>query len=289
MRFSFFPWFRHSLDAIIFLSILIGPAMAFSQKGLYPHPASANPSVEWYGSPFPDAPDPGPPSAGEGRAAANAPTQRQKAEVQAQNDRALQTKRILGLIPNFRSVSTDDVLPAQTVKEKFLTATDDSFDYSSIFIPATLAGYGYMRNATPEFGTGPGAFGQYLWHSAVDQTSENYLVEFVVPSIAHQDNRFYTLGRGGFLKRTGYALSRAVITRSDSAHEEFNVSEVLGAGASAALSTAYYPASQRTFGNVASSWGLDVGIDAASFVIKEFWPDINRRWMHRVNSPQPLP
>lgn len=192
------------------------------------------------------------------------------------------------MIPNFRSVSTDDVLPAQSVKEKFLTATDDSFDYSSIFIPVALAGYGYLRNATPEFGTGPGAYGQYLWHSAVDQTTENYFVEFVVPAIAHQDNRYYTLGHGGFLKRTGYALSRAVITRSDSAHEEFNVSEVLGAGASAALSTAYYPASQRTFGNVASSWGVDVGIDAASFAIKEFWPDINRRWMHRVNSPKPL-
>ncbi len=185
----------------------------------------------------------------------------QQAQTQTENDKAVQTKRILGVIPNFRSVSTDDVLPAQSVKEKFLTATDDSFDYSSIFIPVALAGYGYLRNATPEFGTGPGAYGQYLWHSAVDQTTENYFVEFVVPAIAHQDNRYYTLGHGGFLKRTGYALSRAVITRSDSAHEEFNVSEVLGAGASAALSTAYYPASQRTFGNVASSWGVDVGID----------------------------
>ncbi len=151
----------------------------------------------------------------------------QQAQTQTENDKAVQTKRILGVIPNFRSVSRDDVLPAQSVKEKFLTATDDSFDYSSIFIPVALAGYGYLRNATPEFGTGPGAYGQYPWHSAVDQTTENYFVEFVVPAIAHQDNRYYTLGHGGFLKRTGYALSRAVITRSDSAHEEFNVSEVL--------------------------------------------------------------
>src|ERR1700733_7620228 len=137
-----------------------------------------------------------------------------------------QTKRILGLIPNFRSVSTDEKLPPMTVKEKFLTATDDSFDYSSIFIPAALAGFSMARKATPEFGQGAVGYGRYLWHSAVDQTSENYMVEFILPSLTHEDNRYYTLGRGGFFKRTGYALSRAVITRSDSGHDTFNISEV---------------------------------------------------------------
>ncbi len=202
------------------------------------------------------------------------------------SDGAGQTKRILGIIPNFRSVSTSDVLPAQSVKEKFLTATDDSFDYSSIFVPAALAGFGLAQNSTREFGQGSAGYGRYLWHAAVDQTTENYFVEFVVPAIAHQDNRYYTLGHGGFLKRTGYSLSRAVITRSDSAREEFNISEILGAGSSAALSAAYYPSNERTIGNVGTQWSLDVGIDAASFMVKEFWPDINRRFMHRGNSPK---
>ena len=52
-----------------------------------------------------------------------------------------QTKRILGIIPNFRAVSTDEKLPAQSVKEKFVTTTEDSFDYSSAVIPIVLAGY----------------------------------------------------------------------------------------------------------------------------------------------------
>jgi len=192
-----------------------------------------------------------------------------------------QTKRILGIIPNFRSVSTDEKLPPMSVKEKFLTATDDSFDYSSIFVPAMLAAYSMGTKATPEFGQGASGYGQYFWHSALDQTSENYMVEFVFPVITHQDNRYYTLGRGGFFKRTGYALSRAVITRNDAGNETFNTSEVVGAGASAGLSTAYYPASQRTFSNVSSEWGIDVAIDAASFVAKEFWPDINRKLFHQ--------
>ena len=195
-----------------------------------------------------------------------------------------QTKRILGIIPNFRSVSTDEKLPPMSVKEKFLTATDDSFDYSAVFIPAALAGISLARNSTPEFGEGAVGYGRYFWHSALDQTSENYMVEFVFPVITRQDNRYYTLGRGGFFKRTGYALSRAVITRNDAGNETFNSSEVFGAGASAGLSTLYYPASQRNFSNVASEWAVDVGIDAASFVAKEFWPDINRKLFHQKDT-----
>ena len=166
------------------------------------------------------------------------------------------------------------------MKEKFTTATEDSFDYSAIFIPALLAGYSLETNATPEFGHGGLGYGRYLWHSTVDQTSENYMVEFVVPALTHEDTRYYTLGHGGFLKRTGYALSRAVITRNDAGREVFNASEVIGAGASAGLSTLYYPVRERSFGNTGTEWGIDVAVDALSFEAKEFWPNINRWLFH---------
>ena len=168
-----------------------------------------------------------------------------------------------------------------SVKEKFLTATDDSFDYSSIFIPAALAAYSMGTKATPEFGQGAVGYGRYFWNTALDQTSENYMVEFVLPAITREDNRYYTLGRGGFFKRTGYALSRAAITRNDAGRDTFNLSEVVGAGASSGLSSLYYPTRERSFGNTASEWGIDIGIDAASFVVKEFWPDINHRLFHQ--------
>jgi hypothetical protein len=191
-----------------------------------------------------------------------------------------QTKRILGIIPNFRAVSADTTLPPQTLKEKFLTATQDSFDYSSAFVPAALAAYSLATDAIPEFHQSGEGYARYFWRAALDQTNENYMVEFVVPAIARQDNRYYTLGHGGFLKRTGYAISRVVITRSDAATEQFNVSEVLGAGAAAALSTTYYPPSQQNFSSVGRTWGVSVGIDALSFIAKEFWPDINYHLFH---------
>jgi hypothetical protein len=191
-----------------------------------------------------------------------------------------QTKRILGIFPNFRSVSANVQLPPQTVNEKFITATHDSFDYSSIFIPAVVAGYSQATNATPEFHQGAAGYGRYFWHTYLDQTSENYFVEFIVPVITHEDTRYYTLGSGGFWKRTGYSLSRVVITRNDAGHETFNISEIVGAGAAASVSNLYYPSGERTFNNTASRWGLNVGIDAVTFCAHEFWPDINHALFH---------
>ncbi len=191
-----------------------------------------------------------------------------------------QTKRILGIIPNFRSVSADQKLPPMTVKEKFFEATQDSFDYSSIFLPAAVAGFNDARRSTPEFGHGGIAYGRYLWHSAVDQTIENYTVEFIVPAITHEDPRYYTKGHGGFLKRTGYSLSRVVVTRSDNDREVFNSSEIFGALGGAGISNLYYPSAERTVGNTMTTFGTSIGIDALTFMVHEFWPDINGALFH---------
>jgi hypothetical protein len=211
-----------------------------------------------------------------------------QSQSQTDDQAPAQTHRILGILPNFRAVSADVKLPPQSVKEKFITASEDSFDYSALFVPIALAGYNLERNSDPEFGGGGLGYARYLWHSAVDQTSENYFVEFIVPAATHEDTRYYTLGHGGFLKRTGYALSRSVITRTDSGNETFNMSEVFGAGTAAGLSTLYYPTRERSFGNTADQWGLNVGIDALSFEVKEFWPDINHYLFHGAPPSQAI-
>ena len=194
-----------------------------------------------------------------------------------------QTKRILGIFPNFRAVSANTHLPPQTVKDKFVTATQDSFDYSSIFLPAAVAGINQATNATPEFRQGAAGYARYFWHDFVDQASENYMVEFILPTITREDNRYYTLGSGGFLKRAGYSLSRAVITRNDAGHDTFNISEVVGAGAAAGISNLYYPQPERTLNNTLDKWVTNVGIDAGTFLFHEFWPDVNKALFHTKN------
>jgi hypothetical protein len=257
----------------------LGLAQQFSDSGSAPTGSAL--------SALPDTPDAAQSSGSQSGAPQSSSSQPSPAQTNA-DQRLPQTKRILGIVPNFRAVSTDEKLPPQTVKEKFMDATQDSFDYSSIIIPAVIAGYSMATNQYPEFHQGAAGYVRYFWHSAVDQTSENYMVEFIVPVITREDTRYYTLGRGGFVKRTGYALSRVVVTRTDAGNESINLSEIVGAGAASGLSSLYYPTRERSFGNTASEWGLDLGIDGLSFMAREFWPDINRRLFHGKGSVDPV-
>ena len=272
-----------------------GPAMGPAQTGLaqtdlvqkmdVAQAPAAVPGASPAATPAPDAAAQAPATPAQSPnanapASQNQPAQNQPPQNAPESSGGQQTKRILGIVPNFRAVSADQKLPPETVKEKFMDATEDSFDYSSIFFPGVVAAYDMARDATPEFHQGAAGYARYFWHAAVDQTSENYMVEFIYPTLTHEDARYYTLGHGGFWKRTGYALSRAVVTRTDSGKETFNVSEVVGAGSAAGISNLYYPSRSRTFGNTAGQWGLDVGIDSGVFVFREFWPDINRHVFH---------
>lgn len=193
-----------------------------------------------------------------------------------------QTKRIFWVIPNYRAVSADTHLPAQTVKEKFWLATQDSFDYSAFVLAGLLAGYSQAMNSSPEFDDGAAASGRYYWHSFADEAVGNYFTEAIVPSLTHEDPRYYTLGHihGGFFRRAGYAVSRLVITRSDSGGTTFNFSEIVGNGLGAGVSDLYYPRQERTMGQTGVKWATQIGIDGIANLLKEFWPDISHRALH---------
>jgi len=192
-----------------------------------------------------------------------------------------QTKRILGIVPNFRSVSADEKLPPQSIKDKFITTSQDSFDYSAFIFAGILAGVSQAENSYPEFHQGAAGYGRYYWHTFSDQAVENYMVEFILPTAFRQDSRYYTLGSGGLVKRAGYSFSRTLITRSDNGEETFNASEVIGAGAASGISSLYYPGRERTWTKVGQRWLTDVCLDGLTFVFKEFWPDVNNAVFHQ--------
>lgn len=192
-----------------------------------------------------------------------------------------QTKRIFWIIPNYRSVSADCQLPPLSVKDKFVLATEDSFDYSAFIVAGMVAGYSMATVQYREFHQGAAGYGRYYWHSFADQAVGNYFTEAIVPTLSHEDPRYYTLGHGGFVHRTGYAISRLVVTRTDSGGNSFNYSEIVGNAAGAALSNAYYPQVERTWGNTMSKWATQVGIDGVANILKEFWPDIRQKVFHQ--------
>lgn len=191
-----------------------------------------------------------------------------------------QTKRILGIMPNFSAVSADTKLAPQTPKEKFVIAAKNSFDYSSFVIAAIQSGINMASDSYPEFHQGVAGYGRYYYHTLLDTADENFMVAGLWPVVFHQDNRFYTLGHGGFKKRALYAATRVLITRTDNGNRTFNASEIVGAGAASGLSTVYYPEQYRTWTKVGQKWLTSCIIDSANFTFKEFWPDINRKIFH---------
>src|SRR5271157_1481235 len=80
-------------------------------------------------------------------------------------DTGQQTKRILFIIPNFRSVSVDEKLPPMTAKEEIKLVVQDSFDYSSFIYVGIVAGIGQAENSYPDFGQGAAGYGRYYWHN----------------------------------------------------------------------------------------------------------------------------
>jgi hypothetical protein len=187
-----------------------------------------------------------------------------------------QTKRILFIVPNFRSVSADVKLPPLTPEQKLKLTLQDSFDYSSFIYVGITAGIGQLGKSYPEFHQGAAGYGRYYWHSFADAVGANAFTEFIVPVATHEDPRFYTMGHGGFGRRTWYSASRLIITRTDDANETFNFSEIVGAGAAAGISNLYYPSQTRTWTKTGQKWLTQVGIDGISNIAKEFWPDINQ-------------
>lgn len=204
----------------------------------------------------------------------------QPASVEDSPDYGRQTKRILYIVPNFRAISAGEHLPPQSARDKLRDATQDTFDYSNWVFIGILSGIGQAEKSTPEFRQGGVGYGRYYWHIFVDQADENYLVEGLTPIVFRQDTRYYTLGRGSFLRRTFYAFSRGVVTRSNLGKPEPNYSEIIGAGAAAGVSNLYYPGAERTWTKTGQRWVTNVGLDIMTSAFKEFWPDINRKIFH---------
>ena len=149
-----------------------------------------------------------------------------------------QPKRILGVMPNYRAVSAGAIPPPPTPLEAFKIATRNSFDYSSFIFVGITSLLAEGSSAHPQLGTGPSGFWGYYWRGFVDKTDGNYLVIFALPTILHEDERYYAKGEGHPLKRAVYAATRILITPDYHGHNTFNAAEVFGRGMAQGISTA---------------------------------------------------
>jgi hypothetical protein len=192
-----------------------------------------------------------------------------------------QPKRILGMVPNYRVVGPGELAPPPTPKVALEIATQNTFDYSAFITVGLTSAIAEGESSYPQIGTGLSGYWGYYWRAFVRRTDGNYLLVFVMPTIFHQDERYYVLGEGSIWKRAAYAASRVLITPNYQGHNSFNASELVGRGIGTGVSATYYPGADRTLGGLATEVGYAVMRDSLTNVFREFWPDVAHRVLHR--------
>jgi hypothetical protein len=221
--------------------------------------------------------NPGPPAA--------TPNQKQNqdqaTEDQKDKDKKKKSDRIFFVMPNFLTVSNESTVPPLHWKQKFAITAQGVFDPYEFAVVGILAGIRQAENAYPGFGQGFEGYAKRYGTAITDQIDGNFMVGAIYPSLLKTDPRYFQLGHGKFMHRTGYAISRLFVTRKDSGGQTFNLAESLGNGTAIGISNFYYPASDRGVGSSLSDWGVQMGIDAVGNELKEFWPDIRRHFSRK--------
>jgi len=201
-------------------------------------------------------------------------------------DLAPPPKRMFGMIPDFEN--TND-LPANrhplTVQEKYILSLHQSFDISAHIGNAFQAALQQWGNGQPRYGQGWGAYGKRFAAAEGDQITGSILIYGFLPSILHEDPRYFRQGRGSAITRTWYAINRTFVTRRDKGTSGFNTSQTVGQLISCGISTSYYPPQDRGVSRVFSNWAVNLGGNSAYNVLSEYYPDLMRWLFHRPSKP----
>lgn len=186
-------------------------------------------------------------------------------------------KRAFGVLPNHRTAESSIPFHSISAKEKLTIATLDSFDWPVYPTAAVFAAFYQLADQNHEFGQGMAGYGRRLGTSYADQVSGNMMTEGLMPALLHQDPRYFRMSSGPIHSRLWYSFTRSFVTKTDSGHRTFNFSEWGGASASVALSNLYYTDTRKADDN-ATKLLIQVGSDTIGNLLKEFWPDVKRKF-----------
>jgi hypothetical protein len=164
--------------------------------------------------------------------------------IAAEQIKAEEKQRLIGVFPNFYISYAHDAAPL-TSKQKFSLASHDTLDWTSWVGISTAAGIEQANNSYAGYGLGAAGYGKRWAAKFGDGRTSDYLSHAVFPSLFHQDPRYFYQGTGTKKSRLYHALSNAVVARSDNGNLMPNYSYLLGAMVSGAISNAYYPHADR--------------------------------------------
>lgn len=199
------------------------------------------------------------------------------AENAATAKMALPPKPMFGIIPDFEYPSdAPDNRPPLTEREKYMLSLHEAFDTSAHIRNVFQAALQQAGNGEPHYGEGWGAFGERFAANEGDKITGSLLTYGVLPSLLHEDPRYFRRGTGSAMARTWYAIDRTFVTRRDDGSSGFNNSEVFGEMVSASISVLYYPRQDRTAAEALTNWLVNLGGNSGYNLLTEFYPDLMR-------------
>ena len=177
-------------------------------------------------------------------------------------------QRVLGVIPNFYVVYDKNAVPL-TAKLKFRLALRTSVDPIAIAGSAFIAAIDHASD-TPDYGQGWTAYGQRFGANYANGLTDIMIGGAILPSLLHQDPRYFYQGTGTKKSRTIHALSTPFVCKGDNGRWQPNYSSLGGYLSSGAIANTYYPESNRGPGLVFGTFGVDIAADMANGLIQEF-------------------
>ena len=163
-----------------------------------------------------------------------------------------------------------------TPRKKLQLAVDETIAPSRFLGSAFTSGIGQARDSLPGYGQGWSGYGKRYGSSVASSASSHLFGTALLPSITHEDPRYFVKLFGSPSQRVRYAISRVVVTRKDDGTETFNWSGVLGGLMAEGLANSYLPDGERTAGKTFTRFGWRIGFGALGNVFKEYWPTIFR-------------
>jgi hypothetical protein len=189
-------------------------------------------------------------------------------EIATEQLRIEEQQRVLGFIPNFYVVYDKHPAPL-TPKMKYKLAIKTMTDPVTFMGSAFIAGLDHAAD-TPDYGEGAEAYFKRFGANYANGLTDIMFGGAVLPSILHQDPRYFYQGTGTTKSRLRHALLNPIICKGDNGNAQFNFSGLGGYLISGAIANTYYPESNRGPGLVFSTFGVDVAADMANGVIQEF-------------------
>lgn len=229
------------------------------------------------------ASNPAPPNQGNSGSQDSAPqtpvekSQREKAEEQLKEQ---ERQRVAGVMATFNTTRNWDAVPLSP-GQKYRLFFKSASDPWPFFLTGVVAGIGQAEDSYSEWGQGFQGYAKRYGAAYSDYFIGNFFGNAVLPSLLHEDPRFFQKGTGRATTRALWAAASTVWCRRDNGTWGPNYANVAGNMIGAAIARVYYPESERTVSETIND-GLTISVEGiVGAEVIEFWPDIARHYKRK--------